>query len=173
MTGAVAAEGGKVWVIKRRRDPNYAGRWVIDRFTFAEWSKLYMNESVAKVVDGKIEYTPLPGWWLRHARNREPLLRDRYVGISGNKKRFDLATYAGAQHVLVAPHGRNPGRGRQRTAQDRHDTKSGGHRAGFCVGGSSGRHWIHDCYHAVKNRRALFQALSTQRLRVATAIVRA
>jgi hypothetical protein len=68
---AVAAEGGKVWVIKRRRDPNYAGRWVIDRFTFAEWSKLYMNESVAKVVDGKIEYTPLPGWWLRHAARRQ------------------------------------------------------------------------------------------------------
>ena len=35
--------------------------------------------------------------------------RDRYVGISGNKKRFDVATYAGAQHILVAPHGRNPG----------------------------------------------------------------
>jgi hypothetical protein len=36
-------------------------------------------------------------------------LRDRYVGISGNKKRFDLAAYANAQHILVAPHGRNPG----------------------------------------------------------------
>jgi DNA-binding transcriptional LysR family regulator len=33
-----------------------------------------------------------------------------------------------------------PGR-RQRAAQDRHDTKSGDHRAGFCVGGSSRRHY--------------------------------
>ena len=57
----------------------------------------------------KIDIAIAAGWWLRHARNREPLLRDRYVGISGNKKRFDLANYAGAQHVLVAPHGRNPG----------------------------------------------------------------
>ena len=58
---------------------------------------------------GKIDVAIAAGWWLRNARNREPLLRDRYVGISGNKKRFDLAAYAGAQHVLVAPHGRNPG----------------------------------------------------------------
>jgi hypothetical protein len=57
----------------------------------------------------KIDAAIAAGWWLRHARNREPLLRDQYVGISGNKKRFDLAAYAGAQHVLVAPHGRNPG----------------------------------------------------------------
>ena len=54
-----------------------------------------------------------------------------------------------------------PGRRRQRATQDRHDTKSGDHRAGFCVGGSSGRHWIHNCYHSIKDRRALFQPLST------------
>ena len=58
---------------------------------------------------GKIDVAIAAAWWLRHARNREPLLRDRYIGISGNKKRFDLAVYASAQHVLVAPHGRNPG----------------------------------------------------------------
>jgi DNA-binding transcriptional LysR family regulator len=58
---------------------------------------------------GKIDVAIAAGWWLRHARNRELLLRDRYVGISGNKKRFDLAAYASALHVLVAPHGRNPG----------------------------------------------------------------
>jgi DNA-binding transcriptional LysR family regulator len=58
---------------------------------------------------GRIDVAIAAGWWLRHTRNREPLLRDRYVGISGSRKRFDLAAYAGAQHVLVAPHGRKPG----------------------------------------------------------------
>src|SRR5215510_2528863 len=58
---------------------------------------------------GKIDVAIAAGWWLRHARNREPLLKDRYVGISGNEKRLDLAAYASAQHVLVAPHGRKPG----------------------------------------------------------------
>jgi DNA-binding transcriptional LysR family regulator len=57
----------------------------------------------------KIDVAIAAGWYLRHARNREPLLRDRYVGLSCGKKHFDLAKYAGAQHVLVAPHGRNPG----------------------------------------------------------------
>ena len=57
----------------------------------------------------KIDVAIAAGWWLRHTRNREPLLRDRYVGISASKKRYDLANYAGAEHVLVAPHGRNPG----------------------------------------------------------------
>src|SRR5262245_417714 len=58
---------------------------------------------------GRIDVAIAADWWLRHARNRKPLLRDRYVGISGRKKRFDLAAYAGARHVLVAPHGRKPG----------------------------------------------------------------
>ena len=67
-------------------------------------------EDVASdLAASKIDVAIAASWWLRHARNREPLLRDRYVGISGNKKRFNLAAYAGAQHVLVAPHGRNPG----------------------------------------------------------------
>ena len=67
-------------------------------------------EDVASdLAASKIDVAIAAGWYLRHARNREPRLRDRYVGISGNKKRFDLAAYAGAQHVLVAPHGRNPG----------------------------------------------------------------
>jgi DNA-binding transcriptional LysR family regulator len=67
-------------------------------------------EDVASdLAAGKIDVAIAAGWYLRRARNRDPLLRDRYVGISGGKKRFDLANYAGAQHVLVAPHGRNPG----------------------------------------------------------------
>jgi hypothetical protein len=69
---AVAAEGGKVWVIKSRPDPNYAGRRVLDRFTFADFSKLYMNEWVAVVTaDGKIENKSLPGWWLHHRHRRQ------------------------------------------------------------------------------------------------------
>jgi hypothetical protein len=68
---AVAAEGGKVWVIKSRPDPNYAGRHVLDRFTFADFSKLYMNEWIAVVTDGKIENKSLPGWWLHHRDRRQ------------------------------------------------------------------------------------------------------
>jgi hypothetical protein len=72
---AVAAEGGKVWVIQSRRDPNYQGRFVLDRFTFAEWSKLYMNQWVAVVSSssGKIENKQLPDWWLHHPRRRQYL----------------------------------------------------------------------------------------------------
>jgi DNA-binding transcriptional LysR family regulator len=67
-------------------------------------------EDVASdLAASKIDIAIAAGWYLRYARNREPLLRDRYVGISGGRKRFDLANYAGAEHVLVAPHGRNPG----------------------------------------------------------------
>jgi DNA-binding transcriptional LysR family regulator len=67
-------------------------------------------EDVASdLAASKIDVAIAAGWYLRYARNREPLLRDRYVGISGGRKRFDLANYAGAEHVLVAPHGRNPG----------------------------------------------------------------
>jgi DNA-binding transcriptional LysR family regulator len=67
------------------------------------------EDVVGDLAASKIDVAIAAGWWLRHARNREPLLRDRYVGISRNKKRFNLAAYADAQHVLVAPHGRNPG----------------------------------------------------------------
>jgi DNA-binding transcriptional LysR family regulator len=87
---------------------------LIERLRIAAPGILMDIIGVAEDVAGdlaasKIDVAIAAGWWLRHARNREPLLRDRYVGISGNKKRFDLAAYAGAQHVLVAPHGRNPG----------------------------------------------------------------
>jgi DNA-binding transcriptional LysR family regulator len=67
-------------------------------------------EDVASdLAASKIDVAIAAGWYLRHTRNREPLLRDRYVGISGGRKRFDPANYVGAEHVLVAPHGRNPG----------------------------------------------------------------
>jgi DNA-binding transcriptional LysR family regulator len=87
---------------------------LIERLRIAAPGILMDIVGVAEDVAGdlaasKIDVAIAAGWWLRHARNREPLLRDRYVGISGNKKRFDLAAYASAQHVLVAPHGRNPG----------------------------------------------------------------
>jgi DNA-binding transcriptional LysR family regulator len=67
------------------------------------------EDVVNDLAAGKIDVAIAAGWWLRQALNRELLLSDRYVGISGSKKRYDLANYAGAQHVLVAPHGRNPG----------------------------------------------------------------
>jgi hypothetical protein len=71
---AIAAEGGKVWVIQSRHDPNYKGRLLLDRFTFAEWSKLYMNEWVTEVSsEGKIKNRPLPGWWLHHPHRRQYL----------------------------------------------------------------------------------------------------
>jgi hypothetical protein len=54
-------------------------------------------EDVASdLAAGKIDVAMAAGWWLRRTRNREPLLRDRYVGICGSKKRYDLANYAGA-----------------------------------------------------------------------------
>ena len=98
---AVAAEGGKVWVIKSRRDPNYAGRWVIDRFTFAEWSKLYMNEWVEESATGRLRtshclaggYTTGKGgntqWHHprpdRHARRLlQPMARVRLKPIPGS-----------------------------------------------------------------------------------------
>src|SRR5262249_46571375 len=105
----------------------------------------------------------------------ELALRDDRFDPATSERAFQIAATDDAIEIIVTggTARAQPGRGRQRAAQDRHDTKSGGHRAGFCVGGSSGRHWIHDCYHAVNDRRALFQALSTQHLRVAAAIDRA
>jgi len=87
---------------------------LIERLRIAAPGILIDIVGVAEDVAGdlaasKIDVAIAAGWWLRHARNREPLLTDRYVGISGNKKRFDLAAYASAQHVLVAPHGRKLG----------------------------------------------------------------
>jgi hypothetical protein len=71
---AVAAEGGKVWVIQSRPDPNYDNRLVLDRFSFADWSKLYMNEWIAEISpNGKIQNKELPGWWLRHPHRRQYL----------------------------------------------------------------------------------------------------
>ena len=70
----VAVDGGKVWVIKSRPDPIFAGRRVLDRFSFADFSKLYMNEWVEVVTaDGKIENKSLPAWWL-HRRHRRQYL---------------------------------------------------------------------------------------------------
>ena len=122
---------------------------------------------------GKIDVAIAAGWWLR----TRPQSRAASEGsICRHFRQQETLRSRGLCRCPACSGGTaraQPGRRRQRAAQDRHDTKSGDHRAGFCVGGSSGRHWIHDCYHAVKDRRALFQALSTQRLRVAAAIARA
>jgi DNA-binding transcriptional LysR family regulator len=87
---------------------------LIERLRIAAPGILLDIVSVAEDVAGdlaasRIDVAIAAVWWLRQARNRESLLSDRYVGISGNRKRFDLAAYASAEHVLVAPHGRKPG----------------------------------------------------------------
>jgi DNA-binding transcriptional LysR family regulator len=58
---------------------------------------------------GKIDVAIAAEWWLRRVRRREPLFTDRYIGISKARRRFTIEEYAGADHVLVAPHGHKPG----------------------------------------------------------------
>ena len=93
--------------VPRRRDGRFhgSGHALTDNRFELRWSEDVPGDLAA----GKIDVAIAADWWLRHAHKREPLLRDRYVGISANKKRFDLAAYVSAQHVLVAPHGRKPG----------------------------------------------------------------
>jgi DNA-binding transcriptional LysR family regulator len=63
---------------------------LIERLRIAAPSVLIDIVSVAQDIAsdlgaGKVDVAIAAGWWLRHCRNREPLLRDQYVGISGNK----------------------------------------------------------------------------------------
>ena len=74
----VLSEAGQVWVGEWRSDHTFkTRREVLDRFTFADFRKLYLNRSI-KIdleVDAngnpKIKQRNLAEWWLRHARRRQ------------------------------------------------------------------------------------------------------
>jgi hypothetical protein len=69
----VLSEAGKVWVGEWRTDNTFeTRREVLDRFTFADFRKLYLNRWIAiRNDDGEIELKNLAEWWLRHPRRRQ------------------------------------------------------------------------------------------------------
>lgn len=87
---------------------------LIDRLRTAAPASLIdivsVSEDVARdLSSGAVDVAIAADWWLRHVRHRQTILTDRYVGMSGTRSRFDLASYTRAEHVIVAPHGRKPG----------------------------------------------------------------
>ena len=71
---------------------------------------LAVSEAVAHdLAAGKIDVAVTADWWLRQIKAREPLFTDRYVGLAARRKKYSLAEYVKAEHVLVAPHGRKTG----------------------------------------------------------------
>jgi DNA-binding transcriptional LysR family regulator len=69
-----------------------------------------VSEVVANdLAAGKIDVAVTADWWLRQIKSREHLFTDRYAGLSARRRKFSLAEYVKAEHVLVAPHGRKTG----------------------------------------------------------------
>ena len=69
----ILSEAGKVWVGEWRTDNTFkTRREVLDRFTFADFRKLYLNRSIdIPTNDGDSERQNLAEWWLRHPRRRQ------------------------------------------------------------------------------------------------------
>jgi hypothetical protein len=69
----VLSEAGKVVIGEWRADNTFEiQREVLDRFTFADFRKLYLNQWIAiRHDDGTIERKNLAEWWLRHPRRRQ------------------------------------------------------------------------------------------------------
>ena len=69
----VLSEGGKVWVGEWRADHTFeTRREVLDRFTFADFRKLYLNRSIdIPKGDGESKRINLAEWWLRHPKRRQ------------------------------------------------------------------------------------------------------
>jgi Family of unknown function (DUF5906) len=76
---AVVNEAGKCIVIKRTRDPAFYNRSVLERITFDDLARMYLNRRIEvitrKVTQNGIEYTiskrRLAPWWLEHPRRRQ------------------------------------------------------------------------------------------------------
>jgi hypothetical protein len=78
----VINEAGKVWVAEWRSDPTFDNRVTLDRFTFADFRKLYLNRFIKAGV-GKAKGTKnapvtiasqnLAEWWLHHPARRQYL----------------------------------------------------------------------------------------------------
>jgi hypothetical protein len=74
----VISETGQVWVGEWRCDPTFDNRIVLDRITFADFRKLYLNRSIkaaSKNSKGQFVITRqnLAEWWLRHPARRQYL----------------------------------------------------------------------------------------------------
>jgi len=69
----VLSEAGKVWVGEWRTDNTFkTRREVLDRFTFADFPKLYLNRWIdIPTSDGESKRQNLAEWWLRHPRRRQ------------------------------------------------------------------------------------------------------
>lgn len=78
---AVVNEAGKCIVFKRTRDPAFDNREVLERITFDDFARMYLNrwvEVIGRTVTKKgVEYAiskrKLAPWWLEHARRRQHL----------------------------------------------------------------------------------------------------
>ena len=78
---AVVNEAGKCLIMKRTRDPAFDNRPVLERITFDDFTRMYLNrwvEVIVRIVTKKgVEYAinkrPLAPWWLGHARRRQYL----------------------------------------------------------------------------------------------------
>jgi hypothetical protein len=74
-TYAVVNEAGRVIVVKWQRDP-MLNREVLDRFSFEDFRKLYLNRTIGTVTKDKdgneqIGRRNLGDWWLKHPRRRQ------------------------------------------------------------------------------------------------------
>ena len=78
---AVVNEAGKCIVMKRTRDPAFDNRAVLERITFDDFARMYLNRWVKVVVrtvtKKRVEYAiskrKLAPWWLEHGRRRQYL----------------------------------------------------------------------------------------------------
>jgi hypothetical protein len=73
----VLSEAGQVWVGQWRSDHTFkTRREVLDRFSFADFRKYYLNRSIKTFEVGgngkpKIKRQNLAEWWLRHPKRRQ------------------------------------------------------------------------------------------------------
>jgi hypothetical protein len=78
---AVVNEAGKCIIFKRTRDPAFDNREVLERITFDDFARMYLNRwvevIVRKITKKGVEYAiskrKLAPWWLEHGRRRQYL----------------------------------------------------------------------------------------------------
>jgi hypothetical protein len=71
----VCNEGGKVYVVEWRFDP-VLGREVLDRISFDDFKRLYLNRTIKTLTrdengNTQVGHRNLADWWLRHRRRQQ------------------------------------------------------------------------------------------------------